>query len=113
MHFRNATRAQDLAVRAQIARTVFRRLRGLLFSRPLEPGEALYLERCTGIHMIGMTYAIDAVFLDRLWRVVATVESIQPGQISAVYSQAYGCLELPAGTIAATATAVGDQIEVW
>ena len=62
--------------------------------------------------MFGMGYAIDAVFIDKDWRVVGLTEEIKPGQVSAIFKNALSCLELPAGTISATTTALGDQIEM-
>jgi len=62
--------------------------------------------------MIGMGYAIDAVFLDRDWRVVGLLEAIKPGQVSKVYSAARSCLELPTGTISATSTQIDDVVEM-
>ena len=62
--------------------------------------------------MFGMTYAIDAVFLDDTNKVVALVENIKPMLISMIYFKATGCLELPVGTISNTKTAVGDEIEI-
>ena len=60
--------------------------------------------------MFGMSYAIDAVFLDEKQKVTALVENIKPGQISAIYRNAVSCLELPPGTISATGTDMGDRI---
>ena len=99
-----------LCQRAMIADKILLRMRGLLFRKPLERGEGLYIEPCKAIHMFGMTYAIDVVFLDRNLKVVGLVESIGPGKLSAYYGAARSCLELPAGTISDTATQLGDAI---
>lgn len=95
-----------------MARSFFLRLRGLLFRAELSPGEGLYLEPCNSIHMFGMSYAIDAVFMDRSGVVVGLIESISPGKISRAFGNARSCLELPAGTIGATGTEIGDLIEL-
>lgn len=60
--------------------------------------------------MIGMTYAIDAVFVDEALKVIALVENIKPMQVSHLYRKATGCLELPIGTISGTGTEVGDEL---
>jgi uncharacterized protein len=60
--------------------------------------------------MFGMTYPIDAVFLDKSGAVVGLVENIGPNKVSAYYKTARGCLELPAGTISDTGTQLGDLI---
>lgn len=88
-------------------------MRGLLWRPQLKEGEGLYLDRCNCIHMFGMTYAIDAVFMDRSGSVVGLVNAIKPGQVSAAFKGATSCLELPAGTISDTTTAIGDTIEIY
>jgi len=101
-----------LADRALVADSFFLRLRGLLFRDRISPGEGLYLEPCRSIHMFGMTYAIDAVFLDAQGVVVALLENLGPGKISGIYPRAIGCLELPTGTISNTGTVLGDKLEI-
>jgi uncharacterized protein len=78
----------------------------------LQPGEGLLLEPCSSIHMFGMKFPLDAVFVDRNWCVVGLVESLAPGQLSRMYPKAHACLELPCGTIADTNTKIGDQVQL-
>jgi hypothetical protein len=40
---------------------------------PLARRDGLLLERCRSVHTLGMRYPIDAVLLDRSFRVVAVV----------------------------------------
>ncbi len=61
--------------------------------------------------MIGMSYAIDAIFVDKKLVVVGVLHSIGPGRISRVYGRAQSCLELPAGRARETNTEIGDQLE--
>jgi uncharacterized protein len=86
------------------------RLKGLLLTKSLPAGRGLYLSPCTQIHMFGMTYAIDAVFIDKQNAVVGLVEDIGPWGLSPLFMKATGCLELPAGTISSTGTKVGDMV---
>jgi uncharacterized protein len=106
----NVTRQTVLADELSEAYSFLARLRGLLFAPPIKPGQGLLIKPCNSIHMIGMKYAIDVVFLDKQNRVVGLVENIGPGKISAVYRKAHCCVELPSGTISATATADGDEL---
>ncbi len=108
--FFNETRKVELASRAVIAVSFFSRLQGLLGTKGLQEGRGLFLKPCNSIHMIGMTYAIDCVFVDKSMCVVGVVEKIGPFRISPLISKAEGCLELPAGTIEKTATKLGDSI---
>lgn len=100
-----------LASAADVADTFFARLVGLLRTPGLEPGQGLYIAPCSQIHMFGMKYAIDVVFMDKKGIVVGLCKSIPPGKASALYARAHGCVELPAGTIEDTGTQEGDEIE--
>ncbi len=111
VYFFNKTSGKMLAATADVAETFISRLVGLLNTACLSPGQGLYIAPCSQIHMIGMKYAIDAVFMDRQGMVVGLCKEIKPGQISALYPKAYACLELPAGMIENTQTNPGDQIE--
>lgn len=108
--FTNLTKDRVLAERASVARSFFRRLKGLLGTASLPDGEGLLLSPCNSIHMFGMKYAIDVVFLDKELVVVDVLENIAPGKASRVYRKAYCCLELPAGKVHLTGTTIGDRL---
>jgi uncharacterized membrane protein (UPF0127 family) len=110
--FTNVTRATVVAASARVADNFFTRFRGLLWQDPLKPGEGLLITPCNQIHMMGMKYAIDVIFMDKEWRVVATVIGIGPYRMSKMYTKAHCCLELPTGAIAESKTEVGDQMVV-
>jgi uncharacterized membrane protein (UPF0127 family) len=110
--FTNITRATAVAESARVADNFFTRFRGLLWAPPLKPGEGLWITPCNQIHMIGMEYAIDVIFLDKQLRVVATVHDIRPWRMSKLYGKAHSVLELPVGAIEASKTEVGDQMLV-
>lgn len=109
--FINKTRGTTLGDKVRIADSFFARAKGLLGTDSLPDGEGLLIKPCSSIHMFGMRYAIDAVFVDKQMLVVAIIDSIEPGKASKLYGKAHSCLELPAGKAKATSTAVGDQIE--
>ena len=109
--FTNLTKDRVLAERASVARSFFRRLKGLLGTASLPDGEGLLLSPCNSIHMFGMKYAIDVVFLDKELVVVDVLENIAPGKASRVYRKAYCCLELPAGKVNETGTTIGDKLD--
>ncbi len=101
-----------LADRVRAAHTHWTRLRGLLGTRHLEPSGGLWLAPCRQVHMIGMQYAIDVVFLDDNLRVVRTVTDLPPWRISPKVDDATSVLELPAGRIAALGVASGDRLTI-
>lgn len=106
----NRTRNAVLVERGHIADNAWSRLCGLLGHPPLQPGEGLLLRGEKAIHTIGMTFAIDVLFLDRGGRVVHLIHSMQPLRLSPFVSRAVDVLELPAGTLARTGTTVGDEV---
>lgn len=109
---RNLTRETEIAGDCGLADTFWLRLRGLLGRPPLEDGEGLLITPCRAVHMVGMKYPVDVAFLDRAGRVVALEPDLRPGQKSGWHASARHALELPAGTIAATATEVGDHLAI-
>lgn len=109
---RDAATGVVLAERLRPAHTHWTRLRGLLGTRVLAPGDGLWIKPCKQVHMIGMRYAIDVVFLDDAQRVVRTIEGLSPGRISPKIKDATSVLELPVGTLASSGLAVGACIEI-
>ena len=65
-------------VKAKVARTLFARMKGLIGTKRLPPGEGMLILRCKAIHTFFMSFAIDATFLDRDDRVVKVVRNIRP-----------------------------------
>lgn len=79
----------------------------------MAPGEGLWLIPSRGIHTFGMLFPIDVVYLDSRYRVVHLVEFMRPFRFSRISLSGASVLELPAHTIYASQTRVGDQLQVW
>jgi uncharacterized membrane protein (UPF0127 family) len=115
---RNLTRGTELATRVELADSFGARFMGLMGRPQLSPGDGLWLTRTSNIHMFFMKFPIDAVFLGRpaadgTRRVVAAHANLRPWTGVVWYARgADGCLELPAGTAAASGTVVGDVISM-
>lgn len=109
---RNLTRETQLADRALYARDFWTRGRGMLARPAPEAGEGMVLEPCSSVHMFGMRYALDVVFADRQARVARLVDGLKPWRFSPVVRGAHYAIELPVGTIAASRTEVGDQLQL-
>jgi uncharacterized membrane protein (UPF0127 family) len=77
----------------------------------LAPGEGLLLDRCYGIHTIGMRFPIDVLFLDKELHVMRAVQALPPFRTCVVKHAVY-VLELPVGAIPASRTETGDQIQM-
>jgi uncharacterized protein len=113
---RNLTRDTVLADRVEVAASLWAKFMGLMGRARLPAGDALWLPSSNGIHMFFMRIPIDAVFLSRDdrhggRRVVSVHRGLRPWLgIVPLVRGADGCLELPVGTIDATATATGDTV---
>lgn len=108
----NRTRSTYLATDLAIARTHWSRFRGLMATATLPPGAGLWINPSHGIHTFAMRFPIDALYLDRDRIVIHAEEHLKPWRLAAVRVNAASVLELPVGTIRASSTAIGDQIDI-
>ena len=95
--------------RCVVADNPVSRLRGLLGRSELMPGEGLLLRPASAIHTCFMRFPIDAVFLDREWRVVGITDDVAPWR-TAARRGARSVLELPAGESARRGLSPGDRL---
>lgn len=86
--------------------------RGLLGRNTLAQHEGMYLVPCQWVHMFGMRFPIDVAFLAADGRVLAIHHALQPNRLSRLVLRAEGVLELAVGTLDASGTTVGDQLEL-
>jgi uncharacterized membrane protein (UPF0127 family) len=108
----NVTRQQTVAADVRVADNYFTRLMGLM-GKPGLPSEAgLWIVPCNDIHSFFMRFEFDAIFVDKQNTVVHLVERMKPWRISKFVKGGRAVLELPAGTIAASGTQLGDLIEL-
>ncbi len=68
-------------VKAKVARTLFARMKGLIGTKRLPPGEGMLILRCNAIHTFFMSFPIDATFFDREGRIVKVVRNIRPWRL--------------------------------
>jgi len=106
----NTTRNTVLGERIRVAETSLSRMVGLLRDKGLEPGTGLIIYPTQAIHTVAMKFAIDVVFVDRKWKVVYVRPEMAPFRLTGIHWKARCVIELPAGVIAETSTAVGDQL---
>jgi uncharacterized membrane protein (UPF0127 family) len=107
---RNEDKNSVLFKEGLLATTFWQRLRGLLGRPPLPAGGGLVLKGDKIIHTFLMGFPIDVVYLDREGRVTHLTENMAPQRIGPFVGDVAYILELPVGTIARTATAVGDRV---
>lgn len=110
MVIRNLTRDVDLISRPVMANRSWTRLLGLMGRESLRDGEGLVLEPANGIHMFFMRFAIDAVFVDRDWKVLHIAHDLKPWRVTRLVRRSKRVIEMSAGRCQATGTQPGDQL---
>ena len=108
----NTTRGTTVAGTCRIAGSIRERIFGLHLLPRLQDGEGLLLRGSTTIDTTFMRYPIDLVFLDRSARVTRVVHAMRPWRMVLSGGGGADCLEVPAGTAAATGTEKGDQLRL-
>jgi uncharacterized membrane protein (UPF0127 family) len=113
---RNLTRDTVVAERVATAASLWARFRGLMGRSSLAAEEALWLPGTNGIHMFFMRFPIDCAFLgkpdaDGVMTVLDIRRALPPwtGIVPFVRGAA-GVVELAAGSLERTRTAVGDRL---
>ena len=111
----NRTRTTYLATELAIARSHWSRFRGLMAtSAPhFRSGQGLWIVPCRGVHTFAMRFPIDVVYLDREKIVIHIEQALQPWRLAAIRLLAASVLELPAGTVRNSKTALGDQVDIF
>ena len=89
----------------------WQRARGLIGRSPPSSDEAWLFERCNSIHMFGMHYPIDVVFLDAERRVLKLSEQLPPFGMSAC-RKADSVLEIASGGVQVKGLRVGQWLEI-
>lgn len=110
MKISNESRATVLACRAEVAKTYWSRLWGLMGRKTLAEDAALVIVPNGSVHTFWMRFPIDVVFVDRDDLVVGLREAMPPNRPYAGARKAYRTIELPVGVIQRTGTQCGDRL---
>ena len=113
IQLRNSTRDNIMCPRCQLADNLWTRGKGLLGRKSLGEDEGILLVPGTSIHMFGMKFAIDVIYLTRDDVVTDWVENIGPGRAHVAKDNAgkpHSALEVAAGTIARVGVQIGDRL---
>ena len=103
---------QPVASKVSVARSLPERMKGLLGRDALSQEEALVFPDCASIHTVGMRIAIDVIFVDRGWKVVAVREGLPPGRLVMPVKGAWGVVEMAQGSLSKAKLGVGDQLRL-
>lgn len=103
--------SEPIGNQIEIADKFWPRFRGLLGRSGLNEGEGILLSPCSSIHCLGMKFSIDAIFLDKEYRVVAIHANMKP-RAMASERKARHVLELKAGEAAKHNIQIGEQLRI-
>ena len=115
IQLRNSTRDNLICPNCQLADNLWTRGKGLLGRKSLEENEGILLVPGSSIHMFGMKFAIDVIYLTRDDIVTDFIENIGPGKAHVAKDQSgagkpHSALEVASGTIARLGVQIGDKL---
>ena len=96
--------------RIELADGTWSRLKGLIGRTHLTDGEGLLISPCQAVHMYGVRFPVDVVFLNEALEVLAVYEGLQPGSRTSVHRHARYALKLPHGTLTKANIAEGQRL---
>ena len=108
----NETRGTVIGDRVEVAETSLTRMVGLLGRRGLNAGEGLWIRPSSGVHTIGMRFAIDVIGLNKNREVIKLWRNLVPYRISSVSGRLRSVVELSAGRIAECKVELGDILQM-
>lgn len=108
----NLTKNIVLCQKLIVADNFWTRTKGLLGRKNLDSDTALLIKPCNSIHTFFMHFAIDALFLDKDYKVVSILTSLKPFKLSPVFWKASYVVEFSAGCISASQAQSGDILAI-
>lgn len=108
----NISKNNVILEKAEIADTFLSRLKGLTGRKSIDNMSGMIILPCNSIHMIGMNFCIDAIFVDRNNRVCYIIPEMKKMAISPIIKGAGYVIEAPAGTINIQKVELNDVIEL-
>jgi uncharacterized protein len=109
MRIRNERDGSLLADNVEVARSLARRLVGLIGRRELPSGSALVIPKCRQVHTFFMRFPIDVVFVDAQNRILSVAANVKPYSITQYCKGAVNAIELPARTASEYRLKPGDK----
>jgi uncharacterized membrane protein (UPF0127 family) len=85
---------------------------GLMMRKSLPEGGGLIIQPCNSVTSCFMRFHIDVLFIGRDSLVRHVVAGMRPWRFSRIVRGSKLVIELPAGTISSSGTALGDEVEI-
>jgi uncharacterized membrane protein (UPF0127 family) len=84
---------------------------GLLKHNSLPQGSAMLIAPTNAVHTFFMRFPIDIAFVTREGTILKACAAVRPWRIAAAWN-AFGVIELPAGTLLSSDTVAGDVVSI-
>lgn len=110
MKITNLSKNRILAEEVILARSFFKRLKGLLGYKLLGPKQGMILLPSNSVHTFFMHFPIDILFVDKNNKVIMAISSLKPFSLTPICWRSKYIIELPAGVIQSTSTEKGDAL---
>ena len=81
----------------EVADSFFRRFLGLMGRKTIAQGTGLLIRPCNSIHMCFMRFSIDAIYIDKEYRVLKVVKGLRPWTGISWCPRAWAVIEMNAG----------------
>jgi uncharacterized membrane protein (UPF0127 family) len=94
-----------------VADSFLKRLRGLMFTKKLAAGRAMYIYPCSAVHTFFMKYPIDVLYLDKNNKVLYMDEKLKPWVIGKYKRGVCSVIELTVGRIEEAGIKVGQVLK--
>jgi len=94
-----------------IPKTFWQRTKGLLGKSGLEGNQFYLFYNCSSVHMFGMKFSIDLVYLNDQFEIVKLVHSFAPWGMSFCFKAAH-VIEMKAGLIELHGFAIGEKLSL-
>lgn len=101
---------QFINITVKPAHSFLSRLRGLLGTTSIAENASLWIKPCTSIHMFGMLYSIDVIFLTENNEINKIATGVMPFGFSNGPKGTYSVLEMKKGTAERLKFKVGDRL---
>ncbi|MDQ6901367.1 MAG: DUF192 domain-containing protein [Candidatus Dormibacteraeota bacterium] len=112
LRLRHVPSGRVLAERLLVPSTFVGRGLGLMFRPALAQGQGMWIQPCNGIHMFGVRFPLDAIFLDRAERLVSAHLGLRPWRVVPFVAGSRSVVELPAGSLSGLPLERGEQFSI-
>ena len=94
--FKVIVKGKEIILGEQVieARSMFERLRGLMFKNSFEGFDGMMIAPCRSIHTFFMKMSIHVIFLNKMNRVLKIYEDLGPWRVTPIFFNAQKVLEI-------------------